>query len=92
MDKIKAEKMRLIDNFGRERIFNGICVCDKGCYNNETGKRDYNILWKKGLAKRLKESGINLIRLGFTWEAVEPEMEKYNDAYMDEIKAILDEC
>lgn len=92
MEKIRAEKTRLVDSFGRERIFNGICICEKGIYNSETGKRDYGTLWKKGLAKRLKESGIDLIRLGFVWEAVEPEMGKYNEAFIDEMKAILDEC
>lgn len=92
MERITADNKRLIDSFGRERIFSGVCVCDKGSYNSETKKRDYSTLWNKGTAKKLKQSGINLIRLGFVWDAVEPEMDKYDDAFLDSIKDILDEC
>lgn len=92
MEKIKADKLRLVDSYGRERIFNGVNVCDKGCYCKETDKRIYGTVWNKGTAKKLKQSGIDLIRLGFVWDAVEPEMGKYDDAFLDSIKSILDEC
>lgn len=92
MEKIRAEQMRLIDSFGRERIFTGVNVCDKGYYNSETGKRDYGKIWGKDTAGQLKRAGINLIRLGFVWEAIEPEMGKYNDEYIDHLEKILDEC
>lgn len=92
MEKIIADKKRLVDSFGRERIFTGINVCDKGMYNPETGKREYRTVWGEGTAKKLRQTGIDLIRLGFVWDAIEPEMGKYNDAYIDELKKILDEC
>lgn len=92
MEKITANQKRLVDSFGRERIFNGVNVCDKGCYCEDTGKRKYGEVWNKGTAKKLRQSGMDLIRLGFTWDAVEPEMSKYNDAFIDGIRDILDEC
>lgn len=92
MAEIYSDGQRIVDSFGRERIFNGINVCDKGRYNVKTGKRDYGTLWQKGLAKKLKASGITLIRLGITWDAVESRMGIYDDKFLDFIKDILDEC
>ena len=92
MYTIYCENKRLRDSSGRERIFNGINVCDKGVYQPETGRRLYGTLWKKGTAKQLSSSGINLIRLGLTWDAVEPEMGGYDEKFLGFIKDILDEC
>lgn len=92
MNKIFASEKRLVDEFGRERIFNGMNVCDKGVYNSSTKKRDYGTLWTKGTAKKMRKAGINLIRLGLIWDAVEPEKGKYNKEYIDFMKGILDEC
>ena len=92
MEKIFADGKRLVDSLGRERIFNGFNVCDKGVYNESTKKRDYGTLWHKGLAKDLKENGFDLIRLGLIWDAVEPQKGQYNKEYIDFIKDVLAEC
>ena len=92
MAGFKAQGMRIVDSYGRERIFNGINVCDKGHYDNETKKRTYSLEWTKGLAHKFKEHGFNLIRLGFTWDAVEPEPGKINEKYISFLKSVLDEC
>ncbi|MGN1169589.1 MAG: cellulase family glycosylhydrolase, partial [Acutalibacteraceae bacterium] len=92
MAGFKAQGMRIVDSHGRERIFNGINVCDKGHYDNETKKRTYSLEWTKGLAHKFKEHGFNLIRLGFTWDAVEPEPGKINEKYISFLKSVLDEC
>ena len=43
MLKIKTEDRRFVDAAGRQRIFNGVNLCDKG--NNENGekKRQYAV-------------------------------------------------
>lgn len=87
MEKIRAEKMRLVDEYGRERIFNGVNICDKGYW-----RRDYGKIWQKGLAEKLNQSGINLIRLGMNWDAIEPKMGEYNEDFLNGIGEILDEC
>lgn len=92
MDKIRTQGKVLIDEFGRERIFHGINVCDKGYFDPATGKRIFEYEWTDGRIEKFKEYGMNLIRLGITWEAVEPEKGKYNDEYLDAIKKILDKC
>lgn len=92
MERIIADEKRLIDSFGRERIFNGLNVCDKGVYNEQTKRRDYGTLWHEGLAEELKANGFNLIRLGLIWDAIEPQKGQYNKEYIDFICSILDEC
>lgn len=92
MEKIRTEGKVLLDEYGRERIFNGINVCDKGCYDAETGKRNFEYEWTDGRIEKFVKNGMNLIRLGITWEAVEPEKGKYNEEYLDAIEKILDKC
>lgn len=92
MEKVFTQGKRFVDSYGRERIFNGLNVCDKGKYNNKTLKRDYGTLWHKGLAKELKENGFNLVRLGIIWDAIEPEKGKYNKEYIDFLISVLNEC
>ena len=60
MEQIIAKGRRLVDSYGRERIFNGMNVCDKGRYVPEADKRVYGELWKKGTAKQLKQGGIEV--------------------------------
>ena len=91
MDKLISKGTRIIDSHGRERILTGINVCDKGQYV-EGGRRIYGKQWNKGLAADLREHGMDLIRLGITWDAVEPEPGKYDESYLDFIADILDEC
>lgn len=92
MEKIRTEGKALLDEFGRERIFHGINVCDKGGYDPETGKRNFEYEWTDGRLEKFKQFGMNIIRLGITWEAVEPEQGKYNEEYLDAVKKMLDKC
>ena len=92
MDKIFAQGQKLMDSHGRERIFNGLDLCDKGVYRQEKGRRVYCNQWKKGMGKMLRDAGISLVRLGLIWDAVEPEMGSYDDAFLQYIRDILDEC
>ncbi len=36
--------------------------------------------------------GVNVVRLLFTWEAFEPERERYDDSYLDYIERVIDAC
>lgn len=92
MEKIKTAGYSLIDEHGRERIFNGINLCDKGGYDPDKKSRQYIYDWDDGLFDTFKKQGINIIRLGVTWDAIEPEKGKYNDVYIESIKRTLDKC
>lgn len=92
MDKITTLGKRFVDEYGRERIFNGINVCDKGVYDASLGKRTYCHEWEKELITPFYESGFNIMRLGFTWDAIEPQPGQYNMAYIQFLKDTLDRC
>lgn len=91
MDKLHVSGTRIVDSHGRERILTGLNVCDKGKYI-EGSRRIYGTQWKKGLADNIKSHGMDLIRLGITWDAIEPNPGEYNEEYLEFIRGILDEC
>lgn len=92
MDKIITQGKTLKDQYGRERIFYGINVCDKGSYSQEDKKRHFCYKWDDNMLAEFKKQGYNLIRLGITWEIVEPERGKYNEEYIDAVRGMLDKC
>lgn len=95
MDRIRVEGRRFVDNFGRQRIFNGVNYCDKGGYNGWDEPRAFYLNGDEESEKavrRLSESGFNIIRLGVTWAAIEPEPGRYNEEYIDKIEAFANLC
>ncbi len=87
MDKIRAYKQVLIDDKGRERIFHGVNFVDKSDY--AAGEQTVPALDEQ-MIKKIAANGVNLIRLGFTWAKLEPQPNKYNDAYIDSLANVLD--
>lgn len=78
---------------GRQRIFHGTNVVVKGPpwlprrdkYNPKTSLvgEDFSFM---------QEAGINLIRLGAMWPGVEPARGQYNQTYIQELRAIIQEA
>ena len=89
MNIIRASGTRLVDDLGRERIFSGVNVVDKSAY--EDGAQTFPFLTEDVL-RRFAANGWNLIRLGFTWGKIEPQIGRYNEAYLDSVAGILDLC
>ena len=92
MNTISVAGKRLIDDNGRERIFNGINFVYKGIEKDEDGVIRYKTDLTEDVLKALKKKGMNVIRLGLTWAGIEPEPGKYNTEYLDGYKAILKLC
>lgn len=90
MDAIKVQGMKFIDSYGRERIFNGMNVCDKTDYVPGFVANQFSddLFW----VDEFKKLGFNIIRLGMTWSVVEPERGKYNEEYLNSIEKIMDYC
>lgn len=88
MESIFTRGKVFIDEFGRERIFNGVNFCDKQGY--DVCKYTFNYLRDRSVLTKCREHGFNIIRLGFTWSAVEPQPNCYNEKYLDDIGDILD--
>ena len=90
MNTITTSGKRFTDEFGRQRIFNGINVCDKGVFNPSLHKRIYGVEWQKELKTTFYNSGFTLNRLGFNWDIIEPQPGEYNSEYIEFLKGILD--
>ena len=89
MDRIFTDNLRFIDEHGRERIFSGMNVCDKSrfvemedyCHNPDTFPFE-----------EFKARGFNMIRLGFTWDKMEPKPENYNEKLISTLNKFMDKC
>lgn len=92
MNKISVKGKSFIDNDGRERIFNGMNVVYKGIEADENGVIHYKTALNEEAAAMMESKGMNIVRLGVTWAAVEPEMCKYNNVYLQEVKDTLKIC
>lgn len=92
MEKIITQGKSFIDESGRERIFYGVNICDKGAFDPETKTRKYIHGYNESIFRGLAERGVNIIRLGTTWDAIEHEPGVYDDEYIDSLRASLDMC
>ena len=90
MNKISTSGMTLVDELGRERIFNGVNLCDKSVFT--PGKQGYDLQEADTILRRMHDAGLNLIRLGFTWAKLEPQEGTYNEEYLDNLSQFLDLC
>lgn len=91
MDRITVKGTAFVDESGRERIFNGINLVNKGYFDENTGKMNYtDINWNEDMFRRLSEKGINLLRFGLVWKAIEPQPGVYDEAYLDFMESFVD--
>ncbi len=90
MDKISTKNKAFVDNYGRERMFRGFNIVDKTDYDG--GKDKLNFNFDDAFFNRYKQRGFNILRLGFFWDAIEPQPGKYNEPLLDDIDRILDKC
>lgn len=79
-----------LDDCGRERIFNGVNIVDKSAvYLKE---KEFLKTWNDETLQSLKALGFNVIRLGFTWAEIEPQMGVYNEEYLRVIARQISLC
>jgi endoglycosylceramidase len=76
---ITTSGMRFIDTEGREILLRGVNIVDK------SPQRNYLSWHSEEDFARLRDWGMNVIRLGIIWDGLEPEPGVYNDAYLAEI-------
>ncbi len=92
MEKLFTQGKRIVDNYGRERIFNGINICDKGFHDEALGRHRYQPATDDNLTGTLAAHGFNLVRMGVTWDAIQPSPDKFNKEYIEQIRSCLDRC
>lgn len=86
--KYIIDDMVIRDEYGRERIFKGVNLCLK----NPDLSPKVRQKWFDFVLAKAEENGINIIRLGTTWATVEPKRDEYNDAFIRQMRAFVDEC
>lgn len=92
MERIFVKNKNFVDEYGRERIFNGFNSVYKGIKSDEDGIIRYKSVLNEENITALKNRGVNIIRLGLTWAAIEPKMEEYNIPYLEGYKKIVKLC
>ena len=92
MNSISVKGQRFLDDKGRQRIFNGLNFVDKHCLPDEDGVIRYRTALNEETAAAIAARGMNIVRLGVTWAAIEPEQGKYNTVYLDGVKETLHLC
>lgn len=90
MDRIFVSGMRFVDEHGRERILSGMNVCDKKDYDEKNPAYGYPA--DTFPFEEFRARGYDIIRLGFTWGAMEPQPGKYNEELIESLRKYLDKC
>lgn len=90
IEKFHCDNTVIRDEQGRQRLFRGINICLK----NEKHK-DKAVLHKildDDNFDVLNENGVNIIRLGLTWELLEPEENRFSSEITDVYKQFVQKC
>ncbi len=86
--QLVTDGMRLVNRQGEAVRLRGINLIDKG--SRVAGGWRFIPDWPEDLMDRFAQSGINLVRLGILWAAVEPSPGQYDETYFDFIGRQLD--
>jgi endoglycosylceramidase len=87
---ISIEKARFLDKFGRHLIFHGVNVVYKvPPYLPDTDDFDGDTSLTEQDMADLAAWGINFVRLGVMWEAVEKEAGVYDLDYLDKVQTLI---
>ena len=90
--KLSKDNRFILDDTGRATIFHGVNVVVKlPPYIPNTDKFDpLNSLTSEDI-KYMKQMGFNLVRLGIIWESVERKEGEYDIAYLQKMKALVNQ-
>lgn len=89
MEKIIVDGKRFVDEYGRQRIFNGVNYSDKVA---ERCSLIHDEVYMEWVIRRFSQCGWNIVRLGIPWAAIEPKPNQYNEKYIDKIEMVLNLC
>ena len=92
MEKISIKGRHFVDASGRQRIFNGVNLVHKGTPVEGQYRKDYFPVWPDDMFRQLAALGVNLVRFGLIWDAVEPQPDHYDDAYLAHMARYIDLC
>ncbi len=79
-NQIAVSGTRFVDSNGRQIILSGVNEV------NKQKKMNYLYTDSQGTYKQLAGLGVNVIRLGIIWDALEPEPGRYDDTYLSKLE------
>merc|ERR1711973_76120 len=83
---VDTQKNRIIDQYGRERLFHGTNVVQKTApFIPITTHFDARYSFVEDDAKLMASMGYNTIRLGVLWAGLEPVEGEYNMTYLEQV-------
>ncbi len=86
--RLTPQGMQLKDEQGNPVLFRGINLIDKG--TRTAGGWRFIPDWPDDLMQRFADMGINVVRLGILWAALEPEPGQFDEEYLAFIDRQLD--
>lgn len=90
MDTFCTDGLVIRDEYGRQRIFRGINICIKNSKVHNCERLFQKI--SKFVFKYAKTCGVNIIRLGITWSALEPSENEYNTELVSACRDFVKKC
>ncbi len=89
MENFYCDGQVLRDEHGRQRIFRGINICIK---RNISASEFRRVVPQKDTIEKLTSIGANIVRLGITWNCIEPAEGNYNDEIICALREFIEEC
>ena len=83
IERLGIHDDRFIDHSGRHVLLHGINMVCKDKNNHYIGD------WGEDDFRKLHLWGFNVIRFGVIWDGLEPEPGLYNDAYIEELRRLI---
>lgn len=90
MSKFTCDGKIIRDEFGRHRLFRGINICIKT--TSFSSHRLEKMFCNQEHFDMLNRNGFNIIRLGITWDHIEPVEGEYSSKYIEVLKEYINMC
>lgn len=96
LSQVQVVDGRLVDGWGREVRVHGINARIEGIFDVvfDDGRERLQPLpdWESGECQELARAGFNLLRLPINWSGIEPEEGAFDEAYLQRVDAVVDDC
>lgn len=94
---VREEAGRFLDADGRHLLFRGVNARVEGLFDvtfadGRTALEEIPPFTGEDCAFLAGELGMNLLRLPVNWSGIEPEPDAFNEAYLDQMMGLIEDC
>lgn len=87
---LRGDDARIVDEQGRQVILRGVNVNSLGDYHQGDPEAEPVVPVTEADWRDMSELGFNVVRLLVSWSRLQPERDRYDDDYIEEIAAAID--